>query len=46
MIENRYMSCLLDVSKKDLFNGINELNSIYKDRIKFKDTLICIEYKK
>ena len=46
MIENRYMSCLLDVSKKDLFNGINELNSIYKDRIKFKDTLVCLEYKK
>ena len=46
MIKNRYMSCLLDVSNKDLFNGIDELNSTYKDRIKFKDTLICLEYKK
>ncbi len=45
MIKNRYMSCLLDVSSKDLFNGINELKSTYKERIKFKDTLVCLEYK-
>ena len=46
MIKNRYMSCLLDVSNKDLDIGIDELKSIYKDKIKFKDTLICLEYKK
>ena len=46
MIKNRYISCLLEVSNKDLINGMNELNSIYKDKIKFKDTLICLEYKK
>jgi ubiquinone/menaquinone biosynthesis C-methylase UbiE len=44
MIKNRYISCLLDMSVKDLNFGINELNLKYKDYIKFTDTLKCISY--
>ena len=46
MIKNRYISCLLNISNKDLIKGISELNSIYKNKIIFKDTLVCLEYKK
>ena len=46
MIKNRYISCLLNMSLKDLTIGINELNSKYKKYIKFNDTLKCIYYKK
>ena len=46
MIKNRYISCLLNMSLKDLTIGINELNSKYKNYIKFNDTLKCIYYKK
>ena len=44
MIKNRYISCLLDMSVKDLNFGIDELNLKYKDYIKFTDTLKCISY--
>jgi len=46
MIKNRYISCLLNVTKKDLVDGIGEIKSKYKDEIKFTDTLYCIIYKK
>ncbi len=46
MIKNRYISCLLNMSVKDLSLGINELNLKYKSYIKFTDTLKCISYKK
>ena len=46
MIKNRYISCLLNVTKKDLVDGIGEIKSKYKDKIKFTDTLKCIIYKK
>ncbi|MDA8771229.1 class I SAM-dependent methyltransferase [Candidatus Pelagibacter bacterium] len=46
MIKNRYISCLLNMSLGDLTIGINELNSKYKNYIKFNDTLKCIYYKK
>jgi cyclopropane fatty-acyl-phospholipid synthase-like methyltransferase len=46
MIKNRYMSCLLNVSNKNLKKGINEIRSNYKNQIKFTDTLNCINYKK
>ena len=46
MIKNRYISCLLNVTKKDLVDGIGEIKSKYKDEIKFTDTLNCIIYKK
>ena len=42
MIQNRYISILLPLSKKELLMGMKEINSKYKDNIKFNDKLICI----
>ena len=46
MVKMRYISCLLDLDKKDILNGISELKSKYKNQIKFTDTLKCISYQK
>ncbi len=46
MIKNRYISCLLDLPKKDLDDGIGEIKLKYKNQIKFTDTLKCISFKK
>jgi len=46
MIKNRYISCLLNLSKKEIKKGVKEVKSNFKDQIKFTDTLICINYKK
>jgi len=46
MIKNRYISCLLNISDKEIKKGINEIKSNYKNQIKFTDTLNCISYKK
>ena len=46
MVKMRYISCLLHFNSKEILEGINELKSKYKNRIKFTDTLKCITYKK
>ena len=46
MIKNRYISCLLNLSKKEIKKGVEEIKSNFKNHIKFTDTLICINYKK
>ena len=46
MIKNRYISCLLNLSKKEIKKGVEEIKSNFKNKIKFTDTLICINYKK
>ena len=46
MIKDRYISCLLDISSKDIKKGIIEIKSNYKNKIKFTDTLNCLNYKK
>ena len=46
MIKNRYISCLLNISDKEIKKGINEIRSNYKNQIKFTDTLNCINYKR
>ena len=46
MIKNRYISCLLDISANEIKKGVNEINTNYKNKIKFTDTLNCINYKK
>ena len=46
MIKGRYISCLLNMSDEELKKGVDEIKSIYKNRIKFTDTLNCISYKK
>ena len=46
MVKNRYISCLLNMRTKDIYTGIDELNSKYKINIRFTDSLNCISYKK
>ncbi len=45
MIKDRYMSCLLNISAKDLKLGISELNLKLKNQISFTDSLKCISVK-
>jgi len=42
MIQNRYISILLTLPKKELLKGIKEINLKYKNNIKFNDKLICV----
>ena len=46
MIKERYISCLLNMSNKEIKFGISEMKSKYKNQIKFTDTLKCISYRK
>ena len=46
MIKNRFNSCLLDLSTKEIKNGIEEIKIKYKKKLMFFDKLICIIYKK
>ncbi len=46
MIKERYISCLLNMSNKEIQFGISEIKSKYKNQIKFTDTLKCICYRK
>ena len=46
MIKLRYISCLLDMSVKDITLGINEFKQKYKKKINFTDSLKCISYRK
>ena len=46
MINNRYISCLLNISDKEIEKGTSEIKFNYKNQIKFTDTLNCISYKK
>ena len=46
MISERYISCLLNMSNKEIKFGISEIKSKYKNQIKFTDTLKCISYRK
>ena len=45
MIKSRYISCLLNMNKKDLIKGIEELRLKHSDKINFTDTLKCISFK-
>ena len=42
MIKSRYISTLIPFSKKQLDQGIQEIELRYKNVLKFKDKLICI----
>ena len=46
MIKNRFTSCLLNFSFKELTIGIKEIRERYKKKLIFFDKLICITYKK
>jgi len=41
MIENRYISILLPLSKREILEGIEEINHKYKNFIQFRDKLDC-----
>ena len=42
MIQNRYISTLLNFTKKELNKGLGEIQLKYKKDISFKDKLICL----
>ena len=42
MIQNRYISTLIPLSKKQIDQGIREIEQRYKNILRFKDKLICI----
>ena len=42
MIENRYISTLLNLKLKEISHGINEIKSKYSQTIHFDDKLICL----
>jgi len=46
MIKNRFNSCLLNLSSKELKNVTEEIKKKYKKKLIFSDKLICISYKK
>ena len=45
MLKQRYISCLVNLSKTQINKGINEIKEIYPNKILFEDVLICIKYK-
>ena len=42
IIKNRYISILLKFSTKEILEGVDEINTKYKRKLKFKDKLRCI----
>ena len=46
MIEKRFISCLITLSKKEILEGIKEIKIKFKTLIKFDDILECIIYRK
>ena len=42
MIQNRYISTLISLSKKQIDQGTREIEQRYKSVLRFKDKLICI----
>ena len=42
MIKNRYISTLLNLTNKQIADGIKEINTTFKKEVKFKDRLICL----
>ena len=45
MLEQKYISCLVNLSKTQIIKGINEIKDTYPNKISFTDILICIKYK-
>ena len=46
MIKNKFTSCLLDMTSRELKVGIEEIKKKYNKKLLFYDKLICICYKK
>ena len=45
MLRQKYISCLVNLTKNQINKGIKEVKDIYPNKIIFKDVLICIKYK-
>ena len=45
MLKQKYISCLINLTKEQLNKGIIEIEKFYPQKIFFKDILICIKYK-
>jgi len=45
MLKQKYISCLVNLSKAQISKGINEIINTYLNKISFEDILICIKYK-
>ena len=45
ILKQKYISCLLNLTKDQITKGINEIMNIYPNKIIFEDILICIKYK-
>ena len=46
MIKKRYISTLLNLTNKQILDGIKEIDTNYKKELRFKDQLICFIIKK
>ncbi len=46
MIKNKFISTLLNFSKKQILDGINEINLKYDEYLIFNDRLICLSLNK
>ena len=46
MLKQKYISCLINLNKKQINKGIKEIKNIYDKNIIFEDILICIKYKR
>ena len=46
MLKARYISCLLDLSKKEIDEGVDEIKQNFPNQIIFTDTLKCISFRK
>ena len=45
MLKQKYISCLVNLSKLQITKGINEIKNTCPNKISFEDILICIKYK-
>ncbi|MDA9604698.1 class I SAM-dependent methyltransferase [Candidatus Pelagibacter sp.] len=45
MLEQKYISCLVNFSKAQIIKGTKEIKDTYLKKISFTDILICIKYK-
>ena len=45
MLKQKYISCLINLSKVQINKGINEIENTYPNNILFNDILICIKFK-
>jgi cyclopropane fatty-acyl-phospholipid synthase-like methyltransferase len=46
MIRDRFISCLLHLTNKEIEIGASEIEKKYNNQIKFTDTLICLKFTK